>query len=288
MALELPSLDALPEHRRLITRAVERFAADNRVAGILLGGSLATGTPDFFSDIDLYIVVEDSHYESLFAERDAIVDSIGRVLFRYLGDHMPHGDHQVIVWYEGPVHTDLIFQKRSETQPHWKWRKSAVLKDSDGSMARLKLASADLSPPAADWEQLRILNQKFWGWVAYTFGKIARGELWEAFDNLPWIRNEALLVMLAWVQQAPFEGHRRLERKLDGRLAEMFAATLCSLEPDSLYAALIAEVRIFRELRAELCRRMDQTLDEANELELMSQLETARAERLAASTKRAT
>ena len=240
---------------------------------------MAVGRADLFSDIDLYVFVRDSDFESVFAERDAIARSIGPVLVRYLGDHMPSGHHQLIVWYEGPLHVDLMFRKWSETVLHWKWKGSVILKDSGNAIAQLKKESDLLQPPELAWEQLNTLNQKFWGWVAYTFGKILRGELWEALDNIAWIRNEALLVMLAWTQNAQYEGHRRLEAKLDDHLATLFNESLCSREPESLHAALTAEVRIFRELRSRLSAQVAETFDERPEKEIMSELEALWAAR---------
>jgi predicted nucleotidyltransferase len=273
MELKLPSLDSLPGHRRLLDCARERFAADDRFVGVLLGGSLAAGRADSFSDIDLYLFVRDDDFESVFAEREAIAHSIGPVLVRYLGDHMPGGQHQLIVWYEGPLHVDLMFRKLSEATPQWKWKAALILKDSGNAMTALKRESDLLPSPEFAWEQLDTLNQKFWRWVAYTFGKILRGELWEALDNLAWIRNEALLVMLAWTQNAAFEGHRRLEAKLDDQLSALFDESLCSREPKSLHTALMAEIRIFRELRSRLSERASRTIDERPENQMMRELD---------------
>ena len=50
----LPGLSRLPEHRKLLERAVARFRDDARVVGLVLGGSLAHGAADFYSDVDLY------------------------------------------------------------------------------------------------------------------------------------------------------------------------------------------------------------------------------------------
>jgi predicted nucleotidyltransferase len=274
MDLKIPSLDTLPEHRRLLTSARERFEADDRLVGVLLGGSLAAGTADAFSDIDLYLFVRDHAFESVFADREVLAHSIGPVLVRYLGDHMPGGQHQLIVWYKGPLHVDLMFRRWSETVPHWKWKGAVIITDREGAMAELREASHAIRPPTLTWEQVNSLNQKFWGWVAYTLGKILRGELWEAFDGIAWIRNEALLVMLAWAQDAPYEGHRRLESKLDHHLSKLFNETLCSREPESLHGALMAEVRLFRELRSGLSARLDQGFDERLEKEMMAELES--------------
>jgi hypothetical protein len=273
MQVKLSSLEMLPDHRRLLAKARELFAADNHVLGVLLGGSLADGRADLLSDIDLYLFVRDKDFESVFANREAVARSLGAVLLCYRGDHMPSGKHQLIVWYEGLLHVDLIYRKWSGRVPDWKWKRTVILKDSYGAMAQLQKESDPLRPATVSLEQLQTLSQKFWGWVAYTLGKICRGERWEALDNIAWIRNEALLVMLAWAQNAPYEGHRRLESKLDDELAMLFEQSLCSRELDALHNALMAEVRIFRKLRAQLSTQVPLIFDEEVEEQIMSELE---------------
>jgi len=70
MEFSLASLDNLPGHRRLLANAMERFAPDARFIGLLLGGSLAAGGADLYSDIDLYAFVRDNDFESTCAERE--------------------------------------------------------------------------------------------------------------------------------------------------------------------------------------------------------------------------
>ena len=57
-------LDLLPAHRDLLERAVSYFRDDERVVGMILGGSLAHGGADFYSDVDLYIVARDVPFEA--------------------------------------------------------------------------------------------------------------------------------------------------------------------------------------------------------------------------------
>jgi predicted nucleotidyltransferase len=66
----LPGLDLLPTHRALLGRAVNYFRVDDRIVGIILGGSLAHGVADFYSDVDLYIVARDESLQAVFDERD--------------------------------------------------------------------------------------------------------------------------------------------------------------------------------------------------------------------------
>ncbi len=83
------SLYGLPKHRERLECAVARFRHDVRVVGLILGGSLAHGAVDFYSDVDLYTVVQDEAFDEIFAERDAIVEAVGSPLFSFDVDPCP-------------------------------------------------------------------------------------------------------------------------------------------------------------------------------------------------------
>jgi predicted nucleotidyltransferase len=87
----LPSLDRLPIHRKLLESAVAYFQDDIRVLGLVVGGSLAHGAADFYSDVDLYIVVQDEGFDEIFAERGVSVEAVGSPLFGFDVDPMPGG-----------------------------------------------------------------------------------------------------------------------------------------------------------------------------------------------------
>ena len=58
-----------------------------------------------------------------------------------------------------------------------------VLKDRHGRLGVVARSEA-LGPPRPSAEDVAELNQ-FWTWCWYAFGKIERGELWEALDGRP-------------------------------------------------------------------------------------------------------
>jgi Streptomycin adenylyltransferase len=245
----LPSLDGLPEHRKLLEHAVARFRDDVRVVGLVTGGSLAHGGADFYSDVDLYIVVQNEAFDEIFAERDVTVEAVGSPLFGFSVDPLPGGSTDHIVIYEGPVKFDFMYLKEPDLKPDPKWAGYLVLKDTSGRVAAVISGSEGLTPPRPTPEALLDLNQKFWTWCWYVFGKIVRGELWEALDGIHGIRSLALVPMLDWVSERPHEGYRRLERKTDPEAASRLIATVAGVEPQALYEALQAEMELFRSLR---------------------------------------
>jgi hypothetical protein len=76
----------------VLERAVSYFSDDDRVVGMILGGSLAHGAADLYSDVDLYIVASDESFEAVFGERDDAVQSIGSPLLSNVT--LPPGFHQ--------------------------------------------------------------------------------------------------------------------------------------------------------------------------------------------------
>jgi len=247
----LESLDRLPQHRLLLGRALAPFRDDTRVVGLALGGSLARGGADFYSDVDLYVVLGEGAFEDVLAERDSTAEAVGSPLLGFAVDPARAGgtaDH--IVLYEGPVKFDFMYLEESDLGPHPRWDGCVVLKDTDGRLGAVVARSEALAPPRPSAEDLSELNQKFWTLCWYAFGKIERGELWEALDGLHSIRGLVLVPLLDWGAERPQEGYRRLERKTNPEQASRLSATLAPKRAGALHAALRAEVELFRELRA--------------------------------------
>jgi hypothetical protein len=129
-----------------------------------------------------------------------------------------------------------------------------------------------LGPPRPRAEDLSELNQKFWTLCWYAFGKIERGELWEALDGLHSIRSLALLPLLDWSAERRHEGYRRLERKTNREQASRLGATVAPMRAQVLHAALRAEVELFRELRAAVLDRYGLGIELAPEEALESEM----------------
>jgi len=151
-----------------------------------------------------------------------------------------------------------MYLKESDLKPAPNWVGCLVLKDLSGRVGAVVARSQGLAPPQPTTEELLDLNQKFWTWCWYVFGKIERGELWEALDA---IRSIALTPVLDWAAERPHEGYLRLERKTDPEAASSLMATVALVQSEALYAALQAEMVLFRSLRAMVFERYGLTFD---------------------------
>ena len=274
--LHVPGLAAWPEHRRLLDGALGRFHKDARVPGLLLGGSFISGNPDFYSDLDLYIVVYDQYFADVLAEKKTAAAAAGRVLTGFVPDHLgPGGDEMYIAVYEGPVKIDFNYLRQSILKPNWKLAMRFALKDVDSTLGEVIRASAALTPSPPSREMLEALHNKFWTWCWYVFGKIARGELWEALDGVHGIRSLALVPLLEWDAGRPGEGSRRLESRVNARSLARLAATVSRLDATALYGALKVEIELFRELQARVYPRYQLVVDDRGSCDIQHAIELA-------------
>ena len=274
------ALSSLPDHRRLLERALEWLCDDDRIAGVVLGGSFADPTvdTDSGSDLDLYVVVRDGAFESIFADRDAIAAAIGDPLFGFVPDHLPGGDRDYVVLYDGPVKVDFVYVPWSDFDPAWKWSSVRPLYDATGRIADVVAASRDRSPPQPTSEALRAHNEGFWIQCWYVHTKIERGERWAALDGLHTIRTQVLCPLLAWSTGTPEEGYRRLERRLesasDSTLPDRFAATVATPDRASLSSAMDATIDCYLELRDAVADRYDFSFDPDPERAVIEAIES--------------
>jgi predicted nucleotidyltransferase len=256
-----PDLDLPASHRALLQQAVDHFRDDRRVMGLVLGGSLAHGVADSYSDIDLYIVARDDSFDAVFEEREVVALALGSPLLSFAIDPIPVGSRDYIVTYPGPIKIDLMYHRESEIVPAPKWTGGVVLKDASGLVGNVVSRSRNFAPPTPSAEELLELDKRFWTLCWYVFGKIMRGELWEAVDAIHTIRSDTLLPMLDWTAGRHHEGYRRLETRLDPAMTERLGDTLGLLEAGALYDALQAEISLFGDLCGPLFERVGSTYD---------------------------
>ena len=133
----------------VIAQLVESCTADDRVAALFLGGSLARGEVDEYSDVDLCVIVRGDAYDDVIAARDTFVRAVGEPLFlEDFGD-----DHMAFAILAGSTELELHFFRAGDVDairpgPH------RVLLDKDGILASVTFALPE-PDRAAQLEQLR-------------------------------------------------------------------------------------------------------------------------------------
>jgi hypothetical protein len=197
---------------------------------------------DAHSDLDFVVAIEPAHVEAMMLEREAIAASLGPLLAAFPGDHV--GEVRLLICLYGPplLHVDLKFVALPDAAR--RVDENRILFDRDGRFAEILATAHHRYPqPRFQW-----IEDRFWVWVHYIAGKIARGELFEAIDAIGFLRARVIgPIALAEIGATP-NGVRRFET-LRPDLAAALRETLASHEPASCARALRASIALYRDLR---------------------------------------
>ena len=93
--------------------------AERRVRALLLKGSLGRGEGDARSDVDVVIVTEPGQLASLWGERRATAERLGRPLGLFRDIAMWRPPHLAIALYDGPLKVDLWFEEGEVEPSEW-------------------------------------------------------------------------------------------------------------------------------------------------------------------------
>lgn len=215
-SIPMTSFERLPLHKKIAERAITKLTEDDRVIGLYLSGSFAEGKPDIFSDLDLFILVPDNQRRQPIEDHNSLINEIGKVGARFPAVHL--GDpNQIIVFYEEdiPIHVDFQYKTPKELSPNAKGKKAIIVLDRSGELIEWQemchQSEADYSPSL---DEVQYIEDRFWGWVWYTYSKIARGELWEARSSEEYLRNNVIVKLMYHNLFLPDEGNRRIEQKI--------------------------------------------------------------------------
>ena len=237
------STDLVPAHLREIAQAVvAEAAADSRLLAVVAGGSIATGTSDEYSDLDLVLVCTPEGQADCLADARGFARKLGPLLASFTGEHV--GEPRLLIALYGPplVHVDLKFVKAEDLRE--RVEDGAVLWQRDDSVDQV------LAESAAQWPQPdpQWIEDRFWVWVHYTAVKIARGELFEALDALGLIRAAAIAPLAVHGRTPKPSGVRRLEM-LAPELVPELSDTVATVNRDDCLRALKASVELYRKVR---------------------------------------
>ena len=233
-----PALQAVLDH---LVRAclAARF-------GLAIKGSLQTGRIDRFSDLDVTLVTTGDLDE---ARRwvSATLAQAGRVLALFPATHL----RLEWLWIYFLERSGELVKVDVEIEPLEDFIKKPLgilLSDPDGT---LEVARAtEVEPLTTDATvHLNGLRHRFTGWTWYTYSKIARGELLEAYDSLGVMRAQALVPTLLCARGLRLEGFRHLEGRLQSSdYVAMLSTVPGAVERSELLRALRAMVEYFESL----------------------------------------
>jgi hypothetical protein len=169
-----------PSLRTVLEPFEAAVLADPSVLGVLYTGSLGRGTADRYSDLDLDVWLVDDAFADLPAKTRDLLVLLGSI--EWSMEVAPAWTHALV----GPDwrRVDLHLRTRGDTEPWHGFVGARIVKDVDGTLARLVTASTpeDVAP---SWEEAREAILGAIGDQIYIAANNARGATWEAMGNVP-------------------------------------------------------------------------------------------------------
>jgi predicted nucleotidyltransferase len=183
------------EHETLLQQALRVLQADQRITAAWLFGSVGRRTSDVFSDLDLWVIVNDESIEMMSAERQSVAAQLDRpVLLLESPGNAPAGGAYLMALYPGQagVHqVDWYWQRQADASLP---RHALMLFDRVGISQDTRLEQPDPAgtpPPFTQQElaeQATQLSTYFWAMSNIAVKSVLRHQAWAAVSHLEGLR----------------------------------------------------------------------------------------------------
>jgi predicted nucleotidyltransferase len=218
---------------------------DDNVIGLAVAGSWLTNELDEYSDLDLILVTKhkvsgDKKLMLDYAER------LGNFLSGFTGEHV--GEPRVLIClYDNPLlHVDIKFVTLEEF--HTRIETPILLIDKNKQLENaINSSQAKFPYPDYQW-----IEDRFWIWIHYVLLKIGRGEYFEAYDFMGFLRMVVFGPLLHIKNGNLPRGVRKVETSLaDGDLIKL-QLTLPTYDRQAIVDSVRNGILLYRQLRVEL------------------------------------
>jgi len=226
-------------------RAKEILEPDDNVIGLAVAGSWLTDEIDEFSDLDLILVTQQkiSHDKNLML---GYAKKLGDFLSGFTGEHV--GEPRLLIClYDNPLlHVDIKFLTLEEFQS--RIETPVLLIDKGGKLVNI-IHHTEVRFPCPDYQWI---EDRFWTWIHYALLKTGRGEYFEAYDFMGFLRMVVFGPLLHIKNGNLPRGVRKVETALKTSDLEKLKLTIPDYNRQSLLESMRNAVSLYRHLRAEL------------------------------------
>jgi len=230
-----------PGAETVIERFAKICASDERIVAAFVGGSIARGEADRFSDIDLCIVARDEAADEVFADRAAIVERLGTPLFLedWSGEHP-----EVFVILADGTDLELILIRARQIHELQVGPIRLVL-DRTGILTDLDVL---ISRPADDDQRAKLRELLAWFWhdVSHFIKAVGRGQLWWAAGEVEALRSYCVnVVRIQQGLEAGDEPYFKIDAEMQTTTLDAIRSTFVPMEADALVSAASQLVSFF-------------------------------------------
>jgi predicted nucleotidyltransferase len=261
------------QQRALVQRFVSACEKDKRIVAAFLGGSLAAGKADEWSDLDIYVVTTDEDYASFFDGRQAFMQGLGRAV--YLEDFNGFGFDMMWFTFADGVEGELSMASESHFD-HIHGGPYVSLVDKTGLLIGKTFPLYSLT----EAQQLGTLHKQiygFWGALSHFIAAIHRKQPWTAYGSLDEMRMACLkLLRLKHDFTAEHTAYSKVEQYVSEDELRALTASCCSLEPQAMLAASLILVQEYKRVCPELAAKHGIAYPTNLERVLLDRLESLR------------
>lgn len=229
-------------------KAKEILESDDNVIGLAIAGSWLTNEIDEFSDLDLILLTR----QRISSDRNLMLDyakKLGNFVSGFTGEHV--GEPRLLIClYDAPLlHVDIKFLTIDEFNV--RIENPTLLIDKDKQLEKIISQTVAKFPyPDYQW-----IEDRFWTWVHYALLKIGRGEYFEAYDFMAFLRTVVFGPLLHIKNDNLPRGVRKVETDLCPADLEKLKLTIPTYHRQSLLESLRNGVVLYRQLRRDLFDR---------------------------------
>lgn len=246
---------ASEQQQAVLRRFVALCAQDERVVAAFLGGSLAAGSADEWSDLDIYLITTDEAFQDFLHGRKAFIQRLGQLVF--LEDFGL--THTLFFVFADGTEGELGFGSESRFLAMHEGPYKVLL-DKKGLLAGVAFRG-DRPTGDEQHETLRYQVYVFWHELSHFLSAMGRGQLWWAQGQLEALRR--CCVSLARLRQdiadpdAVEEPYFKVEKAIpecDLSLAPLQIA-VCPMEPGAMVQSVLAIIAYYQEVAHLLAQR---------------------------------
>jgi predicted nucleotidyltransferase len=232
---------AAPRRDRLIGRFIDACSSDERISAAFIGGSVARGEPDGYSDLDLCVVVGDARFDDVLADRRVLASRLGTPLFcEDWGDEDP----ELFVILDDGSDVELFFVRESRLH---EVQAGAIrpLLDRRGILTDLDLPIRHVGSDELVDELRRILAW-FWHDVSHFITAVGRDQIWWAAGQVEALRGYCVnLVRIEQGEEAGNEPYWKIDAETSTVALESLRSTFVPIELGAMAQAASDLVAFF-------------------------------------------
>jgi predicted nucleotidyltransferase len=254
---------SLPEVRKaLLEKIVHSLKSNSDVLAIFMGGSLAKGNMDLFSDIDLRIVVEAEKFNEYVNRKQQTPRDWGEILF--FEDMNPLAPFTV-VHFDNFIKVDVFFYSTERLKPSIWYKEIKILHDPPGIIARLIHESKQITYQVTQ-DEVNRWRGKVFSYIHEVYRRVHRSEFYYA---LTMINNLRSFIVNGWNMEVDRHSNDAWDwSKIEGERSELESWQLsllgtwsCGRDEREIMKTLMSMIPEIERLHEVLCKKTGLPID---------------------------